>query len=127
MFSQTGKFLKPVQAISIVDRYLEHARVWVFQNNGGKEKVFISSADWMIRNLDHRVEATCPILDEDIKKELKEILQIQLNDNVKARVLDNNLSNEYVPSDSEISVRSQEETYHYLYSKTLSAVEISSD
>ncbi|HVG14832.1 MAG TPA: polyphosphate kinase 1, partial [Chitinophagaceae bacterium] len=127
MFSQTGKFLKPVQAISIVDRYLEHARVWVFQNYGGKEKVFISSADWMIRNLDHRVEATCPILDEDIKKELKEILQIQLNDNVKARWLDNNLSNEYVATDSEISVRSQEETYHYLFSKTLSAVEISSD
>jgi polyphosphate kinase len=127
MFSQTGKFLKPVQAISIVDRYLEHARVWVFQNYGGKEKVFISSADWMIRNLDHRVEATCPILDEDIKREIKEILQIQLNDNVKARWLDNNLSNEYVASDSQISVRSQEETYHYLFSKTLSAVEISSD
>ncbi len=125
MFSQTDKFLKPVQAISIVDQYLEHARVWIF-NNGGKEKIFISSADWMIRNLDHRVEATCPILDERIKKEIKEILQIQLNDNVKARWLNNDLSNEYVVADSEISVRSQEETYHYLFNKTLTAVEVSS-
>jgi polyphosphate kinase len=126
MFSQTDKFLRPVQAISIVDQYLEHARVWIF-HNGGKEKFFISSADWMIRNLDHRVEATCPILDEGIKKELKEILQIQLNDNIKARWLNNDLSNEYVVSDSQISVRSQEETYHYLYNKTLTAVEVSSD
>ena len=78
-----------------MDEYLEHARVWVFHNNG-KEKVYISSADWMVRNLDHRVEATCPITDEVIKKELKNILNIQLSDNVKARWLDNELSNEYV-------------------------------
>lgn len=126
MFSQQEKFLKPVRAVSIIDEYLEHARVWVFQN-GGKEKVFISSADWMVRNLDHRVEASCPIIDEGIKRELKEILEIQLNDNIKARWLDNNLSNDYVHSNPEINVRSQIETYKYLYQKTLTAVETSSD
>ncbi len=82
MFSENKKFKKPVSAISIVDEYLEHARVWVF-HNGGKQKVYISSADWMVRNIDHRVEATCPITDEVIKKELKNILNIQLSDNVR--------------------------------------------
>ena len=81
-----------MKAISIVDEYLEHARVFIFHNDG-KEKVFISSADWMVTKLDHRVEATCPIFDEDIKKVLKNILEIQLSDNVKARILDNELSN----------------------------------
>ena len=70
MYLNSKKFKKPVNAISIVDEYLEHARVWVF-HNGGKEKMFISSADWMVRNLDHRVEATCPIFDERIKAGIK--------------------------------------------------------
>ena len=74
MRSESKKYLKPVNAISIVDEYLEHARVWVFHNNG-KEKVYISSADWMVRNLDHRVEASCLITDEQIKQELKDILE----------------------------------------------------
>ncbi len=95
MFSENKKFRKPVKAMSIVDEYLEHARVWVFHNKG-KEKVYISSADWMLRNLEHRVEATCPVWNEEIKQELKEILNIQLQDNVKARWLDNELNNEYV-------------------------------
>ncbi|MBD0376843.1 MAG: polyphosphate kinase 1, partial [Flavisolibacter sp.] len=125
MLSQNDKFQKPVIAISIVDEYLEHARVWVF-HNGGRERVFISSADWMVRNLDHRVEASCPVLDERIKKELKDILDIQLHDNVKARWLDNNLSNDYVRTDDGTHIRSQEETYHYLYSKKETPVEISS-
>ena len=63
---------KQIEAVSIVDEYLEHARVWFFKN-GGKEKIFISSADWMVRNLDHRVEASCPIYDERIKQEIKDI------------------------------------------------------
>ncbi|HEY0733185.1 MAG TPA: polyphosphate kinase 1 [Chitinophagaceae bacterium] len=126
MFSQNEKFPKPVTAMSIVDEYLEHARIWVFHNNG-KEKIFISSADWMIRNLDHRVEATCPIIDERIMQELKDILNIQLQDNVKARILDNNLSNEYVQNDHAIQIRSQEETYNYLYSKIPITVEVSSN
>lgn len=115
MFTQNKKYKKPVTAISIIDEYLEHARVFVF-GNGGKEKIFISSADMMVRNLDHRVEATCPIFDEDIKLVLKKILDIQLNDNVKARVLDNNLLNEYVKGHKNITVRSQIDIYNYLLS-----------
>jgi polyphosphate kinase len=125
MFSENPKFIYPVTAISIVDEYLEHARVWVF-GVAGKEKVYISSADWMVRNLDHRVEVTCPVLDEDIKNELIEILNIQLNDNVKARVLDNELKNEYVKSKERKRLRSQIEIYHYLFKKTLTPVEIGS-
>ncbi len=116
MLSENTKFKHPVQAISIVDEYLEHARVWVFHNKG-KQKVFISSADWMLRNLEHRVEATCPVTNKELKKELIDILNIQLSDNVKARILDNGLSNEYVKSKNG-KVRSQVETYHYLRNKT---------
>ena len=113
MFTENKKFKGEVTAISIVDEYLEHARVFIFHNNG-HEKVFISSADGMVRNLDHRVEATCPVFDEDIKRVLKTILQIQLSDNVKARILDNDLSNRYVRNHSERKVRSQVEIYNYL-------------
>lgn len=115
MFSENKKFIKPVTAISIVDAYLEHARVFVF-NNDGKQKVYISSADWMVRNLDHRVEVTCPVFNEGLKQELIHILNIQLSDNVKARILDNELSNRYVEADSGNRVRSQIETYNYLLS-----------
>jgi len=126
MHSENTKFAKPVKAVSIVDEYLEHARVWIFHNNG-KEKMYISSADWMVRNLDHRVEISCPIFDPEIRKELKEIITIQLKDNVKARVLDNALSNNYVQSsDGEEKVRSQYETYYYLYNKIEENVEVSS-
>jgi polyphosphate kinase len=124
MLSENKKFKRQVKAISIVDEYLEHARVWVFHNRG-KEKVYISSADWMLRNLEHRVEATCPIWDEEIKQELKDILNIQLQDNVKARWLDNELNNEYVQT-AKKKIRSQVETYDYLYKKTLTPSEISS-
>ncbi|HWH62029.1 MAG TPA: polyphosphate kinase 1, partial [Ginsengibacter sp.] len=72
MYTENKKFIKKVKAISIVDEYLEHARIMVFHHDG-KEKVFISSADWMVRNIDHRVEATCPIYNKEIQKELKEI------------------------------------------------------
>jgi polyphosphate kinase len=111
------KFNAKPRAISIVDEYLEHARVMIFCN-GGKEKVFISSADWMVRNIDHRVEAAVPILDPAIKKELQDIIHIQLQDNVKARVLDSALLNNYVPSGSRKKIRSQIETYLYLQQKT---------
>jgi polyphosphate kinase len=115
MMPQNKKFKKPVTAISILDEYLEHARIYIFHNQG-KEKVYISSADWMVRNLDHRVEATCPVLDPRIRKELKEILDIQLSDNVKARWLDNNLENLYKKNQSK-KVRSQIEIYQYLNQK----------
>jgi len=124
MLSENKKFKAPVQAISIVDEYLEHARVWVFHNKG-KEKVYISSADWMLRNLEHRVEATCPVWDEQIKKELIDILEIQLRDNVKARWLDNDLSNEYVKPEK-AKVRAQVDIYRYLFNKTRQKIETGS-
>jgi polyphosphate kinase len=116
MLTESKKYEKPVRAISIIDEYLEHARVWVFHNKG-KEKVFISSADWMRRNLEHRVEATCPIWNNELKQELIDILNIQLEDNVKARWLNNELDNEYVKTTKK-KIRSQVETYNYLYKKT---------
>ncbi|MEN9599577.1 MAG: polyphosphate kinase 1 [Bacteroidota bacterium] len=122
--SDHKKFKKPINAISIVDEYLEHARVMIF-HNAGVEKVYISSADWMVRNLNHRVEAAIPIFNEAIKKELIDIIHIQLRDNVKARILDSELSNNYVPSLRKKQVRSQIETYHYLFKKNnLSEVSI---
>jgi polyphosphate kinase len=117
MLPENKKFRKPVTAISILDEYLEHARVFIFHNHG-KEKVYISSADWMVRNMDHRVEATCPVTDTLIRKELKEILDIQLADNVKARWLDNGLQNRY-KKDQSRKVRSQIEIYQYLNQKNI--------
>ena len=116
MQTENKKFKKKVHAVSIVDEYLEHARILIFHHDG-KEKVFISSADWMVRNLDHRIEVACPVPDKQIQEELKEVLQIQLNDNVKARTLDNNLNNEYVNPRNAKKVRSQIETYNYLLKK----------
>jgi len=113
-----------VSAISIVDEYLEHARVLIFHNLG-KEKIYISSADWMVRNLDHRVEAAVPVTDPAICAELKDIIHIQLRDNVKARILDHELKNNYVPSTGKKRIRSQIETYHYLYKKNIMNSEVS--
>jgi polyphosphate kinase len=110
----------PLNAISIVDEFLEHARVMIFHNQG-QEKVFISSADWMVRNLDHRVEAAIPILNPDLASELKEIIQIQLRDNVKARMLDAQLSNNYVSSKGKRPIRSQVEIYKFLSRKNQTA------
>lgn len=108
------RFKTKVKAISIVDAYLEHSRVAVFENKG-KPKVFLSSADWMVRNLDHRVEVTVPILDKEIAAELIEVLNIQLAENVKARKLDNVQRNHYVKrKEGEPVVRSQLSIYNYL-------------
>ena len=120
------KWKNRVTAISIVDEYLEHARIMIFRH-GGKEKIFISSADWMIRNLDHRVEAAIPITKKSLRHELKDIIHIQLRDNVKARILDNALSNNYVPSAGKKKIRSQIETYNYLHNKIATSIEVSSD
>ena len=105
-------FKKKIQAISIVDEYLEHARVMYFYAKGN-EDIYISSADWMTRNLDHRIEAAAKINQKNLKKEIKDILEIQLSDNVKARVLDKKMSNEYVET-RKTKIRSQTETYLYL-------------
>ncbi|MCH5598177.1 polyphosphate kinase 1 [Niabella ginsengisoli] len=117
MQSESKKFKHPIKAISIIDEYLEHARVWVFHNRGN-HKVYISSADWMIRNIEHRVEATCPIKSPQLKQELIDILNIQLKDNTKARILNNELNNEYVKKKDNEVIRSQEESYNYLVNKS---------
>ena len=117
-YTEQAAFKGRLNAISIVDDYLEHARVFVF-GNGKEPAVFISSADWMIRNLDHRIEAACPIYDKDIQQELIDILNIQLAENVKGRILDNEQSNNYVERKEHTpEVRSQEAIYKYLHSKS---------
>ena len=112
MLTDLPKIKNNVEAISIVDEYLEHARVFLF-HHGGDEKIYISSGDWMIRNIDHRVEVTCPIKNSKLKKEMKEILCLQLHDNLKARILDNHLSNHYKPIRGGIAIRSQIEIMKY--------------
>ncbi len=116
MYTESKKYKIPIQAISIIDEYLEHSRVMIFYN-GGKEKVYISSADWMVRNIDHRIEVACPVLEKDMQAEIKDLLNIQLHDNIKARVIDNDLSNQYINPRNTKKVRSQVETYYYLYKK----------
>lgn len=111
-----GKARKKVKAISIVDEYLEHSRILLFKN-GGKDKVFISSADWMVRNLDHRIEAACQITDEMMIQEINDYLQIQLGDTSKARILDEQMANRYVMPPAKRRLRSQRELYRYLYKK----------
>lgn len=102
-----------IEAISIVDKYLEHSRIYAFFNRG-KPVYYISSGDLMTRNLDQRVEVTCPIYDPLLQLELQEFLGIQWNDNVKARVLDPGLTNQYRQADGNQSVRAQWAIYDYL-------------
>ena len=96
---------------SIIDRFLEHGRVYLF-GNGGDEKIFVGSADWMTRNLTHRIEVITPILDADHKKTIRDLINIELADNVKARIIDAEQKNEYVKN-SEKPVQSQLATYEY--------------
>lgn len=114
--TERKEFKKPMTAISIVDEYLEHSRIFYF-HNGGTEEIYISSADWKKRNLDHRIEVAVPIKDKAIKDELKHILKIKLNDNVKARKLDKELSNTYISPAEKKKVRSQLAIYQYLKHK----------
>ncbi len=108
-----------IKVISVVDRFLEHSRVYWF-NNDGDEKLFIGSADWMGRNLDHRIEVITPILDPDHFKTIKDLVVLQLNDTVKARVIDEHQKNNYVSSQNsdQPSVRSQMATYDYFLKKS---------
>ena len=109
-----------IEAISIVDNYLEHSRVYIFANEGHPE-IYISSADFMTRNIDARVEVTCPIYDEDIKKELMDTFEIGWKANVKARIHSENLKNEYRKVDGEKPFRAQLEMYNY-YKEKLEAI-----
>lgn len=106
-------FSERIKVISIIDRYLEHARVWIFSNLG-REKVYLSSADIMARNLDHRVEVGFPILDLKIKEEILKIIDIQWTDNIKAREINQLNNNPYRKTKSKIPVRAQIDIYHYL-------------
>ncbi|GAB3722825.1 polyphosphate kinase 1 [Flavobacterium koreense] len=102
-----------IEAISIVDNFLEHSRVFIFGNDDNPE-VFISSADFMTRNLDGRVEVTCPIYQEDIKKQLIETFEVGWKGNVKARLHSEKLDNKYrVRKEGESVFRAQHETYNY--------------
>lgn len=101
---------------SIIDRLLEHARVYIF-GNGGNEKIYLASADWMTRNLYHRIEIGFPIYDENIKQEIRDIINLQLRDNTKARIIDSDYDNKYSHSDSQEEHRAQTDIYTYLKNK----------
>ncbi|MCB0521226.1 MAG: polyphosphate kinase 1 [Lewinellaceae bacterium] len=101
-----------IQAISIVDRYLEHGRIFIFHNKG-QEEIYLSSADWMTRNLSWRIEAIFPVYDENIRKQIKDVIEFQWKDNVKARLLDEAQSNLYREQDAGPVIQSQLKTYDY--------------
>jgi len=102
-----------IEAISIVDRFLEHSRIYIFHNNGQQE-VYLSSADWMVRNLHFRVETLVPVFDPEIAKTINTCMFIQLSDNVKSRIIDESHQNVYKKNENDIAVRSQMETYFYM-------------
>ncbi|ERH66705.1 MULTISPECIES: polyphosphate kinase 1 [Pantoea] len=102
-----------IRITSIVDRYLEHDRVYIFES-GGDKKVFLSSADWMTRNIDYRIEVAVSVLDPRLKQRILDIIAILLSDTVKARIVDKELSNRYVPRGNRKKVRSQLAIYDYI-------------
>lgn len=102
-----------IKVISILDRFLEHARVYQFLN-GGNTELYLSSADWMTRNIDQRVEVGVPIYDTRIKQQIVTMLDLQWNDNVKARLIDKQQSNPYVKRGNKRSIRSQQAIYDFL-------------
>ena len=104
-----------IRVISIIDRFLEHARVYIFANNGD-EKMYLASADWMSRNLFNRIECGFPIYDENIKEELRTIIDIQLRDNTKARLIDSDFDNKFVRNNGQ-PIRAQYAIYEYLKNK----------
>jgi len=105
-----------IDVISIVDKYLEHARVHIYCN-GGKELIYLTSADFMTRNIDNRVEVGFPIYDEGLKKEIRDIIDIQLADNTKAREINSQNTNKYHKTKSHESHRAQIDIYNYLKTK----------
>lgn len=101
-----------IQALGIIDRHLEHSRVLIFAN-GGEERYFIGSADWMSRNLDNRVEVYTPVYDPEFQKQLKTVIEFGLKDNVKARIVDGSGKNELNITSDETPFRSQKELYQF--------------
>lgn len=102
-----------IKIISVIDRFLEHPRVLITENNGDPN-VFISSADWMTRNIEHRIEVASPIMDPHLKKRVIDIIELQFTDTVKARWIDKEMSNKYVARGNRRKVRSQVATYDYI-------------
>ena len=102
-----------IEATSIVDRFLEHSRMFLFHADGA-EKMYLSSADWMTRNLNRRVEVAFPIYDQDVFDELRHVLDLQCADNTKARIIDEHQRNRFVQEIEGATVRSQFDTYRYL-------------
>ncbi|HNP47448.1 MAG TPA: polyphosphate kinase 1 [Bacteroidia bacterium] len=105
-----------IEVISIVDKFLEHSRIFIF-HNGGKEKFYIASGDWMYRNLDHRSEVAVPIVDHRLQEELRQYIAIQFQDNCKARVVNKAQDNHYVVRENGKKVRAQVELFTWLQSK----------
>jgi polyphosphate kinase len=102
-----------IRVVSIVDRFLEHARIYYFEN-GDTPEYYLASADWMPRNLDHRVEVAFPILDPRLQTEVREILDVQLADRLKARLLRPDGTSIRLRPDSGPGVRSQERIYELI-------------
>jgi polyphosphate kinase len=106
-------FSENIEVISIIDKYLEHSRVHIYCN-GGNELIYLTSADFMTRNIDTRVEVGFPIYDDDLKKELRDIIDIQLEDNTKSREINSHNTNKYHKTKSATQHRAQVDIYEYL-------------
>jgi polyphosphate kinase len=102
-----------IEVISIVDKFLEHSRIFIFAN-GGNEKYFISSGDWMFRNLDARSEVAVPLYDKEVQQQVKQYMMIQLKDNTKARVVNKTQDNAYVQPLNGKGYRAQDDIYRWL-------------
>ena len=109
-------FSENIDVISIVDKYLEHSRVHIYCNDEN-ELIFLTSADFMTRNIDNRVEVGFPVYDEALKKEIKDIINIQLSDNTKAREINSHNTNKYHKTNTEVPCRAQIDIYNYLKNK----------
>jgi polyphosphate kinase len=106
-------FSKNIKVISIVDKYLEHARIHIFAN-GGKELIYLTSADFMTRNIDNRVEVGFPVYDPELQKQIREMVNLQLRDNTKSREINKTNTNKYHRTHTDVNHRSQLEIYDYL-------------
>lgn len=113
LIPQAPNLSENIIVTSVVDRFLEHARVYIFENNGLKD-TYISSADWMPRNIDNRVEVGVKILDPSLQKIIQDIFMIQASDNVKARIIDKDLQNNYIQRGNKKKIRAQIAIYDYL-------------